>query len=145
MMSDTGSCSEMYEGVDRLQYGPCKRTSIAGVSQLKSSACESQICGPKSGYCCYRHDREGILSVDTTQNTSGAQVIMATLDTLITVSRSSPPPHVPVSERRGITRSSLSITILIRRFGRQNTILSTVVSPSRVNALHRACALLDAG
>ncbi len=144
-MSDTGRCSEMYEGVDRLQYGPCKRTSIAGVCQLKSSACKSQICGPNSGYCCYRHDREGILSVDTTQNTSGAQVIMATLQTLTTLSRSLSPPHVPVSERRGPTRSSLSITIFIRRFGRQNTIVSTVVSPSRVNALHRACALLDAG
>lgn len=137
----TGSCSEMYQATHRLQHGPRKRTSIAGLSQAEVAACK--VSDPRHNVWisplsprsrgppfCWHYPKHLSSS------------IMATLDTLTTVSRSLFSTPVPVSEPRAITRS---IPILVGGFGRQNTGVNTVASPSRVKTLYRACPLLDAG
>jgi len=75
------------------------------------------------------------------------RVIMATCtrDTLIALSQCLPSPPLPLSECLERTRPNPTITVFVRRRGTQNTVVTAVASPSRVKALLRACALLDAG
>jgi len=126
----------MYKDAARLQHGRWKRTSIAGVTQLESPEGKSLISGPNIDIAAILTIAKAFLLLAPSET---PQVIMATLlDKTPTVHRCLSSSHVPVPDQLGIPRPSHNIKVFIRRFDRRNTVVTTVVSLSRVRALLNA-------